>query len=666
MFERLHIVSGARGLLALGALCVAACGAGGRAGPVVERCDETAIGVPAWEPTAGPVGTDRATTVFVHGDVLLLATWDALLRSADGGATWTEASGLASGRIGAIVEGDGALVATLDYDRLVRSDDAGRTWRELPSVGTLLSLASDGERLFAAAIASDRPALLRSDDGGESWVALSPLGADGTYAYGIFAGSGLLLAPSYESYALYRSADGGASWQPLRSAPEAVVFADAYGFHEGSVFAFSQQDAAIYRSADDGATWTRHALEGAPFVSFGGSFFADGADGFFAGGGTGPAYRWDAPTGTWLPASEGLGPGFLTSLHGGAAGTYALVEDRLLQFAGGAWREVAGLVRTRVLDLAGGDGSLVAIDAYRRLQASADGGRTWRRLDSPGESGPAISAAAVGGGSLWAGTAGQGVFRSDDAGATWQRADGGYPTYAGPAGTQHREVAALVASAGSLFVATGGGYERTTDPFDPVHMTGAGVWRSDDGGTSWMPARDGLPARDGHWEPLGLLAEAGGALFAGGTGGGLFRSLDAGTTWEPVGAGLPSSFGEAAAPVVGIAALAERVFAHVGEGGLGALYASADGGLHFTPAAAGELATLAQGEGAIAAAFRGADGATWIRSTVDGESWQELGTAQPPAPVRALLQLDGVWFAATEGRGVWRLERPAGACRNPH
>ena len=640
----------------------AACGAGGPhpEGPPacascgVPTCIGEACTPEAWQRTNGPVGTDRASSVLVFGDALLLGTFAAMLRSDDGGASWTETEGLAAGAVTAMAATRDAVFAVVNYGRLFRSSDAGKTWEELTPVGTVVSLAGDGDRLYAVSADDTALGARRSDDGGESWTALAPLGPSGEVAYRLFPGDGLLFAPSYENGALYRSRDRGESWEAIEGAPRAVVLADVVGFHAGSFFAVSQQEGAIYRSTDRGETWTARPID-TRAVSYDQSYLAASPEGFFAGMGSGPVYRWEPALDNWLPAGAGLGPGFLAALHGGAAGTFAVVEDRLFRYGadGPRWSEVGGLVRTRVLALDGGGGTLLARDSYGRLHATRDDGATWARLGAPGTA--PIAAAATDGASLWVGTATQGVFRSDDAGAHWTEGGGDFPAYQGTAGLQRREVAALALHDGALFAATAGGYERTSDPREPVRLTGAGVWRSDDGGAHWVPAREGLPAADGHWEPLAMLQSEGGALYTSGASG-LYRSDDGGASWTVLGTGLPNALGEAPSPVVRLAALGARLFARVGLGETSRLYASEDGGATFRPAhvADGVVAALAGGAGAVAVAIEG-DGGTLLLVSEDGETWEPLGREAPSVGIRDLRWSGGAWYAATEGAGVWRL-----------
>ena len=438
----------------------------------------------AWARTAGPRGTDRATSLHVVEETLLLGTWSGIVLSTDGGGSWSEGSELPAGFVSATAAAADALYAALDYTALYRSDDGGGSWRQIPTPGGVISLATAGEQLFAVVVGDETgaPLALRSADRGVTWEELAPIDAAGYGPYRIFSGGDLLFAPTFDGL-LLRSEDHGASWTVLEDVHPLVAQAAALGHHAGSLFAASATTGTIFRSVDRGATW-EVSLQLAepdvrPWSAYAAAWLVESADGFFAALGSGDVFRWDDGSGSWLQASAGLPGGLVTGFGGGRAGAFAVVEDRLLRYDPALERWAAlesAPVRTRVERLVGTAGSLFAFDLYGRIDRSTDGGATWRRLPPPGKGAPPITAIAAGDGAVWAGTATQGIFRSDDGGGTWRSASGGFPTYRGTMGMQFREVVALVRQGGALFAATGAGYERNADPRDPVQVTGAGVW----------------------------------------------------------------------------------------------------------------------------------------------------------------------------------------------
>ena len=134
---------------------------------------------------------------------------------------------------------------------------------------------------------------------------------------------------------------------------------------------------------------------------------------------------------------------------------------------------------------------------------------------------------------------------------------------AGPMGGTVNAIAADPAHAGTLYVATqGAGVFKSTNggltwvainngkaagtfafalAVDPVNSaivfvgTGAGVFRSADGGASWTSASAGLTSLTVSSLAIDSVT---GAIYAGTNGGGVFKSTNSGQLWTPVNAGL--------------------------------------------------------------------------------------------------------------------------------
>ncbi|HXF37385.1 MAG TPA: MoaD/ThiS family protein [Actinomycetota bacterium] len=146
-------------------------------------------------------------------------------------------------------------------------------------------------------------------------------------------------------------------------------------------------------------------------------------------------------------------------------------------------------------------------------------------------------------GLLYAGVAPAALFRSEDGGRTWSLVRGLW---------DRPERAAWQPGAGGLCL-----HSVATWPGDPsrlaVAISAAGVWLTEDGGTTWRRGVRGLvprylpeEAREGavdlcvhnlHRSPVRPTT-----LYLQ-FHGGVYRSDDAGETWEDIGAGLPSDFG---------------------------------------------------------------------------------------------------------------------------
>jgi len=135
-----------------------------------------------------------------------------------------------------------------------------------------------------------------------------------------------------------------------------------------------------------------------------------------------------------------------------------------------------------------------------------------------------------------------GVYRSDDGGESWRDiAGGGLPSHFGfpltvdPADPDSAYLIPLVAD-----------IDRVT-PEGQVR-----VYETRDGGSTWAPRGDGLPAEHAYLTVLRQAFTRAGegkdlGLYFGATSGDLFGSGDAGATWSTVATRLPPVFSVAAA-----------------------------------------------------------------------------------------------------------------------
>ena len=204
-------------------------------------------------------------------DVLLMRQGASLLRSDDGGATWTlpAGSGLSSARTLALLPGVVPTVllygSTGGNSVLLASTDRGLTFQVrkswpstwpgdlwVPQVGP-----NAGQHLFVYQGGS----LRRSLDGGFSWASGgSPVSGSEGHLTGSEAGGGTTLytvTRNGGSWVLHRSDDQGVTFSGPRSLPE-------YWGSQRSLCGFSADPDRLvtggvngYRSADGGQTWTQ-------------------------------------------------------------------------------------------------------------------------------------------------------------------------------------------------------------------------------------------------------------------------------------------------------------------------------------------------------------------------------------------------------------------------
>jgi photosystem II stability/assembly factor-like uncharacterized protein len=163
------------------------------------------------------------------------------------------------------------------FDRgLLRSPDGGRSWTESPLTGaqrTVIALAADpadGDVLYLATWGG----LLRSDDRGATMVEVTPAGHEpAAFTSLAVTATGTVLAAHRDG--LFATTDRGTSWRIVK---QGDVFRVAASVGEPVAYAILQRPSpphhALLRSDDAGVTWTETGLQ----VNFAATLAVDAAD----------------------------------------------------------------------------------------------------------------------------------------------------------------------------------------------------------------------------------------------------------------------------------------------------------------------------------------------------------------------------------------------------
>ena len=184
---------------------------------------------PAWQRHASPLADDLHDVFFLddaHGWIVAHSS-GAVLRTVDGGATWSVQARLEPG-----------------FLESVRFVDARNGW-----------------------ICGDKGRLYRTADGGATWETLR-VGGEGLSLYGIRfldARRGVLtgveVAAGATRGALLETADGGATWTRREDLPPVRGLTDALAFPTPATGVAGGMG-AILATRDGGRTWTAHDLAG--------------------------------------------------------------------------------------------------------------------------------------------------------------------------------------------------------------------------------------------------------------------------------------------------------------------------------------------------------------------------------------------------------------------
>ncbi len=588
-----------------------------------------------------------------------VTTW-APYFSVDGGATWQPASNdLAEVQPSflAMFQGEDGVVAWVGTEArgLWRSDNRGRTWRPVIIPG----------------MANQRAVGMAQDARGR----LHLLTVDGT---------------RYPAAHLYTSRDDGKSWsyrriQDYKGEPEATVAGILADPFDGNRL-YVTTHGGLMVTEDAGFTWKRVTL---------------------------PLPAGSDPAGQVVIAADATQRGRLFLVRRGKDPSGRPALHSFLSLDGGlAWESLP----IHITHSAGANPDAapvpfsLRVDPLNRKQLllasstglwrSPDGGVSWLAAGSELAGTPVIDLAfdarrkgvwtAIGAGGLW---------RTRTGGTSWEASIQGLPA------TAAIHALAPLAGKGNVLLALNGGFLPQDDLAHPL-------WRSADGGATWMPAMRGLegahvrrliahPAlpdtafaltdqgvartdnagvswlqRPLEGYPLALAADPTGPRVYVGAGQGLLFSPDRGDNWRRV-------FEGGSVVAVAVDAAGTVYLASYGEGGDLALWRGKQGGRDWEMVGAlpvqGAVELIAHPKQpkllALTAPWEGVfvsvdGGKTWDRR-VNGipvpARWQGGAPDTPDAPNILALFMDpdtGEWWASRDGGGVFHSLNNGGMWRD--
>ncbi|MBE9508951.1 MAG: hypothetical protein IMY86_12995 [Chloroflexi bacterium] len=395
-----------------------------------------------------------------------------------------------------------------------KTEDGGATWTLLPEApASAASLAVD-PRDPQIVYATDRtePTLWQSADGGQRWWRRFNAGSD-------YSRLQALAIDPHQPNTVYVSAfrRGGygiegalfrVTWMGYTDVTDGlprVAISLATSPDESGVILASTHVYGLYRSDDYGQSWQLIGDEdGLPKVGFNAMAWDPASGALYGGACSGSFASYMLPPG--LPNGDDE-PGIYRSTDGGLS-----------------WSKVLSDVVGKGFDFT--SGAIYAVTGTG-VYLSTDGGDTW--AVQPGGPGLDYSAVAVSDGLLYVGTLGGGVYTATinpDHSLSWQGSNG-------PTAEIHAvQLVSIPGQPNTLFA--------TSFP--------GGVFKSTDGGASWHETNFGLPGftlpdpeRNGYYA-LAVNPANPDNLYLGVYGYGVYRSDDGASTWLAANVGLGNRY----------------------------------------------------------------------------------------------------------------------------
>jgi photosystem II stability/assembly factor-like uncharacterized protein len=471
-----------------------------------------------------------------------------LWRSLDKGATWKTVrpndDQVTGARI-AFAPTQPASIFVPSTNLHHRSTDGGKTWTEF-RVGNqdayAIAVHPKDPKIVIAGGRGSTLNLSRSSDGGKTWKQIGIGIRDKSVHRVLFDPSDPKVVYAYAGFGdLFKSTNGGDEFEPLDIGLQGTDEITDLDIHPANPqVLWAATESGLKTSSDGGQTW-RVAERGTGFYLVSAVALVPGKPGtLFAAtsGGTGIFRSTDGGE-HWSASNQGLGAGWVEKIWTAPKpGGMLYVQTSVGLYrrdGGGSWNavlapfdddgeaEIDGILHDRSAP------NTAYAFTGSKCWRSSDGGKTWKELEQkePGLrqmmrgdlSSAEFNSMAQDAGD--AKTFYAGAWSSQDAGKTvFRTADGGKTWKPAGNGLPAGAVSTLVAAAPKTVYAL---------------VAKEGVWRTRDGGGSWSNASSGLPG--GEVRQLAASASDPSKLFAA-TEHGLFQSTDGGDSWKRTGTSL--------------------------------------------------------------------------------------------------------------------------------
>lgn len=544
---------------------------------------------------------------------------------------------------------------------IYKTVDGGKQWTKILEPGALVRWIIvdpiDTRVLYASTGIFDRIAvkpegILKSVDGGVTWSnindGLTSLSVGGLAMHPnnsqfLFATTGkasAFLNEERELYgAVFKTTDGGQHWRKVypRGRDFQIRYSAVASAPSNPNIVYVDAGHEFLRSTDGGETWTRFDVSHRTMA------------GEWRGQPIALAVHPENPDLVYMNAYDG---GVFRSEDGGRSWV-----DASAGYSG---------LRTWDIMVDPKNAGHVVVGSKSGVYASSDGARTWLGRNTDGNINNILSVALdpnapekILAGSEIAGW----VRMSTDGGDTWQTI---LPPLGVDTPTGRISIYQIVfapSQPSTVYAATG--IAELTLGLDRK-IPGRGVYKSSDGGRSWSAVNNGLEAARLNILSLAVSSRNANLVYAGTLDNGVFKSEDGGLSWSQKSSGIP--VGEIRSIVVD-----PRDYNVVYAGTENsALYKSLDGGSNWKSSSAGidpeaSIRSIVTDPSRPEVVYA-ADRRTGVYRSADaGKTWVRISQGLRMRAVNRLaISTDGkVFYAATEGGGVFRMGQPPVASPAP-
>jgi photosystem II stability/assembly factor-like uncharacterized protein len=540
---------------------------------------------------------------------------------------------------------------------IYKSTDSGETWSLLIEPDALVRWIivdyTDSNILYASTGIFDRFAvkptgILKSLDGGKTWaqinnglttLAVGALAMHPSDHLTLIAGTGKSPAfaddPNEVYGGVFMTHDGGQTWtqvDPVKAGGDRKFTFSAVAFAPSDPnIIFADSGANFFKSADGGATWEQYYV--------------------------GPSLGGGMLESRGQPIALAVLPTNPNKLYMNAYDGGVFISDD----GGKTWNDSSkGYAGSQVWGIAidPHNPGFVVSASKNGIHVSYDGGGKWNgRISGPGINNidsvavdPTNHANILIGKAITAD-----VFKSIDGGFSWKEV-------LGPLGEdsfgKRKSIQQIAYSTSNPQVVYAAAAIDTISPVGATRdMQSPGVYKSEDGGSTWNPANAGLEGTTMNVLSVAVNPQNPDVAYLGEMNSGVYKTTDGGKSWQPTNKGLLKTE---------VRALAvdpknpDTVYAGAEYGGM---WKSEDGGVSWKNISSGISPESSVRAIVIdpsnPANLYAADAQTGVfRSTDGGNSWQSFRQGIKVKAIHDLaISADGqTLYAATEGNGVYRMD----------